>query len=56
MGFMLLLVVAAASVSMGLAGFADEAAVYPYYALLVGIILQLVCFLGYDKRSGGPDQ
>jgi hypothetical protein len=56
MGFMLLLVVAAASVSMGLAEFADEAAVYAYYALLVGIILQLVCFLKCDKRSGGPDQ
>jgi heme/copper-type cytochrome/quinol oxidase subunit 4 len=56
MGFMLLLVVAAASVSMGLAEFADEVAVYAYYALLVGIILQLVCFLKCDKRSGGPDQ
>jgi hypothetical protein len=56
MGFMLLLSVAAASLSMGLAGFADEVAVYAYYALLVGIILQLVCFLKYDKRSGEPDQ
>jgi len=56
MGFMLLLSVAAASLSMGLAGFADGVAVYAYYALLVGIILQLVCFLKYDKRSGEPDQ
>ena len=55
-GFMLLLAVAAASESLGLAEFADKVAVYAYYALLVGIILQLVCFLKYDKRSGGPDQ
>ena len=52
MGFVLLLAVAAASLSIGLAGFADEVAVYAYYALLVGIILQLVCFLKYDKRNG----
>lgn len=52
--FMLLLAVAAASLSMRLVGFADEVAVYAYYALLVGIILQLVCFLKYDKRSGEP--
>lgn len=52
--FMLLLAVAAASLSMRLVGFADEVAVYAYYALLVGIILQLACFLKYDKRSGEP--
>jgi hypothetical protein len=56
MGFMLLLAVAAASLSMGLAGFADEVTVYAYYTLLVGIILQLACFLKYDRRSGEPDQ
>jgi hypothetical protein len=56
MSFTLLLAVAAASLSMGLAGFADEVAVYAYYALLLGIILQLACFLRYDKRHCEPDQ
>ena len=54
MGFMLLLAVAAASVAIGLAGLADEIAVIAYYALLVGIILQLVCFLKHDKKNGEP--
>jgi hypothetical protein len=54
-GFMLLLAVAAASESMELAEFADKVAVYAYYALLVGIILQYIGFLKYGKRSGEPD-
>jgi heme/copper-type cytochrome/quinol oxidase subunit 4 len=54
-GFMLLLMVAAASLSMGLATLADEVAVYAYYALVVGVILQLVCFLKYNRRIGEKD-
>jgi len=54
-GFMLLLMVAAASLSMGLIALADEMAVYAYYALVAGVILQLVCYLKYNKRSDEKD-
>jgi hypothetical protein len=37
--FMLLLMVAATSLSMGLANLADEVAIYAYYALVVGVVL-----------------
>ena len=51
-GFMLLLMVAAASLSMGLAVLTNEVAVYAYYALVIGVVLQLACFLKYTKRNG----
>jgi len=51
-GFMLLLMVAAASLSMGLAALANEVAIYAYYALVVGVFLQLAYFLKYAKRNG----
>ena len=51
MGFMLLLVVAAVSLSMSLSSLADGVAVYAFYALVVGIVLQLASFLKYRKRS-----
>jgi len=51
-GFMLLLMVAAASLSMGLAGLANEMAIYAYYALVVGVVLQFACFLKCNKRNG----
>jgi len=52
-GFMLLLVSAAVSLSEGLSSLADGIAVYAFYALIVGVILQLVCFVNYrDKVSG----
>jgi len=50
-GFMLLLMVAAASLSMGLDFLADDVAIYAYYALVAGVVLQLVCFLKYRERS-----
>jgi len=50
--FMVLLLVAAASLSLGLSGLADEVAVYAYYALVAGVVLQLACFLKYSKRNG----
>ena len=49
--FMLLLVVAAASLSMGLVDLANGAAIAGYYALVVGVILQVVCFMKYNKRN-----
>ena len=53
--FMLLLVVAAASLSMGLVDLANGAATAGYCALVVGVILQLVCFLKYNRRNGEKD-
>jgi hypothetical protein len=54
-GFMLLLMIAAASLSMGLAAVADEVAVCAFFALVVGVILQLVCYLIHDKWNGEKD-
>lgn len=50
--FMLLLMVAAASLSMSLSSLADAVAVYAFYALVVGVVLQVVCFLKYRGKSG----
>jgi hypothetical protein len=55
-GFMTLLMVAVVSLLMGLAVLADEVAVYAYYALVFGFVLQLVCFLKYSKRNGALKQ
>ena len=51
-GFMALLMVAAVSLLMGLSVFADEVAVYAYYALVVGVVLQLASFLKFHEREG----
>jgi heme/copper-type cytochrome/quinol oxidase subunit 4 len=56
LGFMALLMVAAVSLLMGLVVLANEVAVYAYYALVVGFVLQLVCFLKYGKRNDEPKQ
>src|SRR3989304_4017853 len=50
-GFMLLLMVAAVSLSMGLAVLTNEVAVYAYYALVIGVVLQFTRFLTYNQRS-----
>ena len=49
-GFILLLVSAAVSLSEGLSSLADGIAVYAYYALILGVILQLVCFVKYREK------
>jgi hypothetical protein len=56
LGFMALLIIAAVSLLMGFGVLADEVAVYAYYALVVGFVLQLVCFLKYGKRNGALKQ
>lgn len=56
LGFMALLLVAAVSLLMGLVVLADEVTGYTYYALVAGVVLQLICFLKYDKRNGEPKQ
>ena len=50
-GFMLLLIVAAVSLSAGFASLADNVAVYAYYALVAGVFLQLASFLKYRGKS-----
>jgi heme/copper-type cytochrome/quinol oxidase subunit 4 len=54
-GFMLLLMIAAASLSIGLAALADEVAVCAFFALVVGVILQLVYYLKYNRGNGEKD-
>jgi heme/copper-type cytochrome/quinol oxidase subunit 4 len=55
-GFMVLLMVAAVFLLMDFAVLANEVAVYAYYALVVGVVLQLVCFLKCRKREGESSQ
>jgi heme/copper-type cytochrome/quinol oxidase subunit 4 len=50
--FILLLITAAVSLSSGLSSFADAVAVYAYYILAVGVVLQLACFLKCPKKDG----
>jgi hypothetical protein len=45
LGFMLLLMVAAVSLVVGLDFLANEVAVYAYYLLVAGVVLQLVSFI-----------
>jgi hypothetical protein len=54
-GFMALLTLAAVCLLMDFAVLANEVAVYAYFALVIGVLLQLICFLIYDKRSNSQD-
>lgn len=49
--FILLLMVAAVSLSVSLSSLADTIAVYAFYALCVGVVLQLACFLKYRGKN-----
>lgn len=55
LGFMLLLIGAAVSLSLGLSWLADNIAVYAFYALVIGVLLQLACFLKYGRNGEGED-
>jgi heme/copper-type cytochrome/quinol oxidase subunit 4 len=48
----LLLVAAAVSLSIGSTASANAVAICAYYALVVGVVLQLVCYLKYNKKNG----
>ncbi len=50
-GFMLLLSSVAVFLSLGLSYVADTIVDYAYYALVVGVLLQLVCFLKYGRKT-----
>ena len=47
--FMILLLTAAYYLSIGDEGFANELAVYAYYNLVIGVILQLVSYIRYER-------
>jgi hypothetical protein len=51
LGFMALLLAAAVCLASGLELWANEVAVYAYYALVVGVVLQLVCFWKFGDRK-----
>lgn len=55
-GFMLLLMVAAASLSVGLDPLANGVAVYAYCALAIGVVLQLVRLLKNGKKDSCEDR
>ena len=48
----LLLLGAAAFLSCGLSSLADTLAIYAYYALIIGVMLQLASFLKCRKSNG----
>ena len=53
---MVLLIVAASSLAIGFDFLANEVAIYAYYALVAGVVLQLVCFLKYGEKGGNSQQ
>ncbi len=48
--FMTLLLSSAVSLSIGSAQLADTIAIYAFYALVIGVLLQLICFLKFRKN------
>jgi len=53
--FMILLIACAGLLTIGNEELANELAVYAYYFLVTGVILQLACYLKYEKRSNKSD-
>jgi len=49
--FMILLTTAAYYLAIGNEGFANELAVYAYYSLVIGVFLQLICFIKYGGEE-----
>jgi hypothetical protein len=49
--FMGLLLAAAVCLVSGLEWWANEVAMYAYYSLVVGVVLQLVCFWKSDRKG-----
>lgn len=50
-GFIFLLLTAAVLLSAGSSYWAEDVAVYAYYSLVAGVVLQLVCYLKYKKNN-----
>ena len=51
LAFMIMLLAAAGYLCYGLESTANEVAVYAYYSLVIGVVLQFICYLKY----GGGD-
>ncbi|MEM3871154.1 MAG: hypothetical protein QXE05_01120 [Nitrososphaeria archaeon] len=49
--FMVLLSMAAIYLSLGNESYANDIAVYAYYMLILGIILQIVSYIKYGNKS-----
>jgi hypothetical protein len=50
-GFMALLIICAGLLTQGNSSLANDAAVYAYYLLVIGVVLQLASFLKYGKSE-----
>jgi heme/copper-type cytochrome/quinol oxidase subunit 4 len=55
LGFMVLLVAAVVLMIMGLQYSAEEVANFAYFALVSGVVLQLVCFLKHGEKGGSDE-
>ncbi|TDA37321.1 MAG: hypothetical protein DSO08_05930 [Candidatus Methanomethylicota archaeon] len=49
--FMVLLIFAAVALAMKYDKVANDLAVYAYYLLVLGVVLQLISYIKYGKRS-----
>ncbi len=50
-GFIFLLLSAATLLSLDISYWAEQVAIYAYYALVIGVVLQIVCYIKYKKVS-----
>jgi hypothetical protein len=50
--FMILLTVSAGMLTSGNEAVANEVAIYAYYSLVVGVVLQLAAFIRDERRKG----
>jgi hypothetical protein len=48
--FMVMLMMAAGYLCYGLESIANDIAVYAYYSLVIGVVLQLICYLKYGEK------
>ena len=53
--FIFLLLSVAVLLSLDVSYWAEQIAVYAYYALVIGVALQVVCYLKYKKVSDEAD-
>ena len=51
LAFIGFLIVAAVSLDLGFASLANDVAIWSYYSLIVGVVLQLVCFVKYGEKD-----
>ena len=49
--FTIMLMAAAGYLCCGLESVANDIAVYAYYSLVIGVALQFVCYLKYERKS-----